>query len=85
MDEHNEHDIRPGIYTHKEMAYTIVVLDVVTHTFDQKACSLIPLPEPTVLFRDVTAPVRNINGKYIRAHERTTVPISYFKLNFKSE
>lgn len=73
MNEHNEFDVKPGVYTYKEIHF--VVLDVITHHNQQ------PLPEPNVVYRSVMAPI--VNGRAI--HERYTVPLSYFKENFNAE
>lgn len=73
MNDHNEFDVKPGIYTYKEIHF--VVLDVITHQNQQ------PLPEPLVMYRNLSAPI--VNGRAI--HERDTVTLSYFKENFKPE
>lgn len=73
MKEHNEFDVKPGVYEYKGIHF--VVLDVITHHMH------LPLAEPHVMYRNLMAPI--VNNRAI--HERYTVPLSYFKENFNAE
>lgn len=81
INEHNEFELKPGVY--ELLSATVVVTDIITHTIDPKTGGLSTLPEPLVVYRDLSVPVRDIGGKPTQVHERTTVPISYFKSNSK--
>ena len=66
---HNQFSVKPGVY--QFLGTYIVVMDVVTHTIDEKGNES-ELADPLVVFREVN----NVDGKI---HKRQSVKLSQFK------
>lgn len=77
MNHINEYNIKPGTYQHyKGTIY--VVTDVVTHMDNTTTGNMEPLPDPLVVYRDLTPIVKHINGRAQAAHQVYARPCSEF-------
>jgi len=82
MNRINEHGLEPGPYTQDSKIY--VVTDIITHSSVQDFNEhLVHLRDPFVVFRDLEAPIRNVNGKATAVHQVYSMPISSFNEQFK--
>lgn len=83
MNRINEYGIEPGAYEHQRGGI-YVVTDVISHSSVQDFKEhLVHLPDPFVVFRDVQAPVKDVNGRATAVHQVYSMPISKFNQQFK--
>jgi len=75
MNRINEY-LEPGTYQDKDGM--VVVLDVVTHTWNSVVELPEALPSPLVIVRDL-----NTVGKEVKIHKRMSYPLEVFKIKFK--
>lgn len=77
----NEFNLEPGVYAHHKGSL-YVVTDIVTHMDNAKG-KMEALADPLVVFRDLQAPVRHVNGKAQAAHHAYAHPLSEFRKKFQ--
>lgn len=77
MNRINEYNLEPGVYQHYKGGL-YVVTDIVTHMDNPAIGKMDPLPDPLVVYRDVEAPVRHVNGKNQAVHQVYARPLSEF-------
>lgn len=68
MNRINEYNLEPGVYQHYKGGL-YVVTDIVTHMDNPAIGKMEPLPDPLVVYRDLEAPVRHVNGRSQSAHQ----------------
>jgi hypothetical protein len=77
MNRINEFGIEPGVYEHyKKGLY--VVTDIITHMDNPNTGKMEAIPDPLVVYRDVTPVVRHVNGKAQTAHQVYARTLSEF-------
>ena len=77
MNRINEFNIEPGVYRHYKGGM-YVVTDIVTHMDNPTTGRMEPLQEPLVVYRDLEAIVKHVNGKPRQAHQVYARPLSEF-------
>lgn len=77
MNRINEYNLEPGVYQHYKGGL-YVVTDIVTHMDNTAIGKMEPLPDPLVVYRDIEAPVRHVNGKSQAAHQVYARPLNEF-------
>lgn len=68
MNYVNEYDLEPGVYQHYKGG-KYVVTDIVTHMDNPATAKMEPLPDPLVVYRDLTPIVKHVRGKAQQAHQ----------------
>lgn len=77
MNEINEFNFKPGPYRHYKGGY-YVALDIITHLENPRTGKMEPLPDPLVVYRDLDAIIRHVNGRPSAAHQRYARALSEF-------
>lgn len=77
MNRINEYNLEPGVYQHYKGGL-YVVTDIITHMDSPTVNKMEPLADPLVVYRDVEAPVRHVNGKKQSAHQVYARALSEF-------
>ncbi len=72
----NEFDFSPGTYRHYKGGVYVAV-DLITH-MDGAQGTMEPLPDPLVVYRDLEAIVKHVNGRPIAVHQRYARKLSEF-------
>lgn len=81
MNRINEYNLEPGVYRHHK-GRLYVVTDIVTHMDNTAVGKMEPLPDPLVVYRDLEAPVRRVNGRNQSAHQVYARKLSEFNAKF---
>jgi len=68
MNRINEFNLEPGTYQHYKGGI-YVVTDIATHMENPESQKMEPLLDPLVVYRDVEAIVRHVNGRLMVAHQ----------------
>lgn len=76
MNRINEFNLEPGVYQHYKGGI-YVVTDIVTH-MDNPTGHMEALQDPLVIYRDIDAIVKHVNGKPRQAHQVYARPLSEF-------
>ena len=77
MNRINEFNLEPGVYHHYKGGI-YVVTDIVTHMDNPTIGHMEPLQDPLVIYRDIDAIVKHVNGKPSQAHQVYARPLSEF-------
>jgi hypothetical protein len=77
MNYINEYNLEPGVYKHYKGGL-YVVTDLVTHMDNPATAKMEALPDPLVVYRDVTPVKRHVKGKPQQAHQVYARPLSEF-------
>jgi hypothetical protein len=77
MNAINEFNIEPGTYQHYKGGL-YVVTDLLTHMDNPATGKMEPLTDPLVVYRDLEAIVKHVNGRPSRPHVRYARPLSEF-------
>lgn len=69
----NEYNIEPGVYNNHANGEIYVVVDLITHTWNDTAKLHEALPVPTVVYRALNQ---------LNHHQRFTIPLDLFQQHF---